>query len=188
MAKEREQIASPMGRFSFVSLAKPSDFSSKYEVTLLFDKEADLTVLKKAAAEQIALAKTKQGSGVKLKSPFRDAGEKDHLDGYKEGMTFVSFRTTNKPMVIDSRRNEIDPHDPEGLYSGCYGRVTFSCFHYDQQGNKGVSFGLIAVQKARDGEHFGFVSNTDGLDALEEPETDGAEESAEEFDLDKMFS
>ena len=190
MAEKREQLVSPIGRFSFVSLASPSNFSEKYEVTLLFDEDCDLGVLKKAAAAQILKAKEKYGGSVKLKSPFRDAGEKEHLDGYEAGMTFVSFRTKNAPVVIDGRRNEIIPSDPDGLYSGCYGRVTFSCFHYDQSGNKGISFGLIAVQKARDGERFGFKSTSEGLDALEDEDTDGGAEASaapQEYDLDKMF-
>jgi len=51
------------------------------------------------------------------------------------------------------------------LYGGCYARVSFTTYAYDSQCYQGVSFGLRAVQKAKDGERFG-----------------GAKASAQEFD------
>jgi hypothetical protein len=56
-----------------------------------------------------------------------------------------------------------------------------NAYAYDQAGNKGVSFGLLHIQKVKDGESFG--NRTRAEDAFAPVESAGAESSAD----DSMF-
>ena len=153
-----ENIMTPEARASFAHVHTPQKAMEpgkpdKYSVTFLFKKGADLSALKKAA--QAALeekfgAKLKDENFKKrLRSPFRDQGEKSY-DGYEAGAIFVTATSTNKPGVVDANLQDII--DPSEFYSGCYFRATVRAFAYEKAGNVGVSFGLQNVQKLRDGE------------------------------------
>lgn len=150
----------PVGRVSFPNLYKAQSINGsdpKYDLTLLFDKATDLSVLKEAAEQA---AKDKWGDKIpkNLRSPFRDGGEKD-LDGY-DGKTFVRFSSKQRPGVVDAKKEPIE-EDSGRVYAGMFARVSFTVYAYDTQGNKGVSFGLNNVQKIGDGEPFGTRSNPD---------------------------
>lgn len=141
----------PTGRFSFADLFEPSAFEGqdpKYGVTLLFDADADLAEMK-AAATRAAREKWGDKPPANMRTPFRDGNEKADLDGYA-GTTFVRFTSKSKPGVVDAARNATTE-----VKSGDYGRVSYSVFAYDRNGNRGVSFGLGNVQKQADGEAFG---------------------------------
>lgn len=145
--------------------------AKKYSVTLLFPKGTDLLAMKKAAMDA---AREKWGAKVpaetdpikfwdamkakgKFKTPFRNGAEKDHLEGYEDGVTFVRFSGKNKPRVVDQKRVDIGE---EEFYSGCWAHLTYTVFAYENSGNAGVSFGLVNVQKLKDDEPFsGGVSN-----------------------------
>lgn len=174
-----KKIYSPVGRVSFPYVFEKNDYNDppKYELTLLFPPGTDLSELKNAAR---AAAREKWGDSMPkgLRSPFRDAGEKDGIDGYEPGWTFIAFRTTRKPGVVD--KNVAPIIDPEEFYPGCWARVTCNPYAYARKGNSGVAFGLNNVQKMKDDESF------QGGTAAEEdfdPVGDGQYESApDEYD------
>ncbi len=58
-----------------------------------------------------------------------------------------------KPIVVDNMRNAIT--DPLEVYSGCYGRAAINFFGYSSNGKKGISAGLLSIQKLHDGEALG---------------------------------
>lgn len=187
--RKTEQIhISPIGRCSFPNLAVINEYDGKFSIALLLDrnlKHFDEDVwsgMKRLVAQEMTLAKKEYGQHARLQSPFRDAGEKDHLAGYKAGDILVSFRSKTRPVVIDARQNELDPNDPEGIYAGCLIRVKHSIFHYDKKGKKGVAFGLTCVQKCGDGEPFGHISTSEGMDDIEID--DGGAEINDLFDDD----
>lgn len=143
---------SPIGRVSYpnVFVAKEYDGKKSFSITLLFDKTADLSGMKSAYE---AAVKEKWGNKVpsNLRSPFRDGDEKDQPE--YAGMTYVTFRAgeDRKPQVVDASLNQIT-QESGMFYSGCYAKVSYSCYAYDKQGNKGVAFSLGNIQKVRDGE------------------------------------
>jgi hypothetical protein len=51
---------------------------------------------------------------------------------------------------VDRRKQEI--LDESKVWSGCYARAVVAPYGYDKMGNKGVAFGLDAVQILREGE------------------------------------
>lgn len=151
------KVLTPKFRVSFPQVFKAEAFEDgdpKYAITMLFDKDADLTEMKKAAE---AAAKEKWADKIpkNLRSPFRDGDEKE-LDGYA-GKIFVRASSKSKPGVVDQNVKPIV--DPSEFYPGCYARATVVAFAYEAKGNKGVSFALLNVQKLGDGEAFGNRSN-----------------------------
>ncbi len=148
-----EKLYTPVGRVSFPYVFEKNDYNDppKYELTLLFPPGTDLTELKNAAR---AAVKAKWGDKVPkgLRSPFRDAAEKDGLDGYSPGWTFIAFRTTRRPGVVDANVQPII--DAEEFYAGCWARVTCNPYAYQRKGNCGVAFGLNNIQKMKEDESF----------------------------------
>lgn len=150
----------PEFRVSFENVHKPKGYKNgepKYSITMLFPKKTDLSALKKAA-EKAAEEKwgDKKNWPKTLKIPFRDGDKESDQPGY-EGMIFVRASSKEKPTLIDQKREPIDS-DEEGrrkFYSGCWAKATIVAFAYEAEGNKGVSFSLLGVQKTRDGERFG---------------------------------
>lgn len=152
-----KKVTTPVGRLSFPSLFTPTSFSEeqekKFECTLLFPKDStDLSKMKALCAEA---SKEKFADKVpkNLRIPFRDGDEKD-LDGYK-GHWYVKFTSAKRPKLFDLALSEII--DPDEIYAGCYVRVSASVYAYSKAGNNGVGFGLLGVQKVKDGTAFGTV-------------------------------
>lgn len=171
---------SPIGRASYVHVFQPQvdkkDPNKKtYSITLLFPKSTDLSVLKAAYSAAVAERwPNKKPSGIR--SPFRDGDEVDGEGTRKRGpeyanMTYVTFRTKagdRKVGVVDAALEEVTQSDGK-LYSGCYVKVSFSAYAYENDGNCGVSFGLNNVQVIKDGERFdGRVDATEDFDAVED--------------------
>lgn len=144
----------PVARIHLVHLLQPrqqKDGSYKYSVRLLFPKGADLSALKKIAAEAAA---SKWGDKIPkdLHSPFRDQGTKD-IKGYEPGAIFITARSKNKPGLINSKGQDII--SPDDLYPGCYVMAEVAAGTYDTDGNRGVTFYLNHVMKVKDGERMG---------------------------------
>lgn len=148
---------SPIGVLSFPHLFVPKAATpgaeERYSCVLIFDENAQNTpefkAMKKAVLEA-AQEKwgTKADDMIKrgaLRLPFRDASEKSQYGGYDEGKVFISAWTKQKPDVIDGRLNDVVPSD---VFPGCLARITYTCFAYENSGNRGVSFGLNNVQIA----------------------------------------
>lgn len=149
---------SPIGRVSYPYVFNPqtNDEDKKtYSLTLLFDKTADLSEMRKAAAdaEKEFLKGKKPPAG--WRSPFRDGDEKNADGEHPEyaGKIYVSFRATEsrKPQVVDAQLNPISQESGE-FYAGCFAKVSYSAYGYKVKGNQGVAFGLGNIQKVRDGE------------------------------------
>lgn len=170
-------VITPVGRGSFVNVHTPQvnkqdpAKGKSFNATLLFDKDADLTILKqeaqKALVAKFGEAKMKDQAFIsKLKTPFRDQGDFDY-EGYTKGLKFIraTAKEEYKPGVVDANNNDL--LEPRELYSGAYMRFGVVPFAYDTAGNKGVSFGLRMVQKIRDGEPLGGAGQSNPSDNFE---------------------
>lgn len=159
-------------RFSFAHVFKP--YSSrdgeepKYSVTLLIPKNDTETLkkIKKAVAEAAEAYRAKNGVKSLPENPkhtLHDGdGEREGGEPFGpecKGCYVITVSSKNKPVVVDSFRNEIT--DPGEVYSGCYGRASINFFAYNAKGKRGVSAGLLALQKLSDGEPFGTVGSAD---------------------------
>ncbi len=187
---EDKKCTTPKFRVSFPNVFEPKSFENgplKYSITMLFDKDTDLTALKKAAHNaKLEAWGPKEKWPKNLRSPFRDGNEKENLQGYQDCI-FVSASSKQRPGVIDKNKEPITAED-ETFYAGCYARATLIAFAYDTAGNKGVSFALQNIQKLADGEQFsGKKSAADDFDVVEDA-SDDKESYEDDSEDDEDFS
>lgn len=185
MTKEKTKqnlIITPVFRVSYPAVFAPrrNDLAKRDEftITMLFDKKTakvDLVGLKALCKE---VAEEKWGVGkipATLKSPFRD-GDLEKPDNLSfKGVIFVKAWSKYMPGLIDGKRQPIINQDE--FYGGCYAKAQLNAFAYDQGGNKGISFGLLHVQKVRDGEAFGNRTRAEDAFSPIEDEESTAEET-----------
>ena len=162
-------------RFSFAHLFEPQTPQGggdpKYSVTLLIPKSDTVTVdrMKKAMAEARENYCKRNGASALPAKPnhtLHDGdGMRDSGDPYGpecKGCWIITVSSKRKPVIVDNFRNEIT--DPGEVYSGCYGRAAINFYGYNSNGKKGISAGLLSVQKLHDGEPFGTVGSADDFD------------------------
>ena len=162
-------------RFSFCHIFEPQEPQGggdpKYSVTLLIPKSdtATLGKIKQAMDEAREVFVKRNGANslpAKPNHPLPDGdGVRDRGDPYGpecKGCYVITVSSKQKPVIVDNMRNEVT--DPAEVYSGCYGRAAINFYGYNSSGKKGISAGLLSVQKLHDGEPFGTVGSADDFD------------------------
>ena len=162
-------------RFSFCHVFEPQASTdggdAKYSVTLLIPKADTATMGKIQAAIQEARDNfcKKNGASALPVKPTHTLHDGDGLRPSGDpfgpecrGCWVITVSSKQKPQVVDSFRNAIT--DPGELRSGDYGRASINFYGYNRAGKKGVSAGLLALQKLHDGEPFGTVGSADDFD------------------------
>jgi len=156
--KKKNYILTPIFRVSFPDIVERSDMSNKYRLQMLFDKDADISELV-AAAKAARIKKWPEGAPRGFMNPFHKVDDMDadeRYDGYEDGMVILAASSSYRPGVVDKQRNPIDLEEMDTfLYGGMYARAAIAAFAYDTKGNKGVAFGLNAIQIVKDGEPLG---------------------------------
>jgi hypothetical protein len=168
MNERQQNLKSPEGRVSFPSVFEKSDYSQKFEITLVISKDVDISEMK---AEAMRAVKEKWGNNVPkpFRNPFRKCSEKPEWYGeeFDPDDIFITFRSAKrKPGVVDASAKPV--MDEAELYPGCWARVSYNAYAYSNKGNNGVSFGLINIQKLRDDNPLAgsAVKAEDDFDAL----------------------
>lgn len=159
-------------RFSFCHVFEPDTPQDggepKYSVTLLIPKSdtATLNKIKEAMAEAREKFCQRNGANALPAKPVNNLydgdGNRKNGDPFGpecKGCYVISVKSKKPPVVVDNFRNPIT--DPAEVYSGCYGRASIDFFGYNTAGSKGISAGLLAIQKLSDGEPFGTVGSAD---------------------------
>lgn len=161
-------------RFSFVHVFEPKSVEGgdpKYSVTLLIPKTDSNTWEKIKAAVTAATEHYRSRNGqnslpAKPTTIIHDGdGIRPNGDAFGpecKGCYVMTVSSKTKPVIVDSFRNPIT--DPTEFYSGCYGRAAINFYGYNSHGKKGISAGLLSVQKLCDGEPFGTVGSADDFD------------------------
>lgn len=176
-------------RFSFCHIFEPQapqgGGDAKYSVTLLIPKN-DTATLEKIKAAMVEARENfckKNGASALPAKPNHTLHDGDGLRDSGEaygpeckGCYVITVSSKQKPVIVDNFRNEIT--DAGQVYSGCYGRASINFYGYNQNGKKGISAGLLSIQKLEDGEPFGTVGSADDFD-------DGFDSAAGE-DIDFM--
>jgi len=133
------------------------DSKPKFNITMLFDEDDDLTQMKLAvqSAAEEAWGKDKASWPKKRRMPFRSGTTDKPGNPEYEGKIFVfaSANEDKRPSVV-ARDGATKLDSVDDFYSGCYARASLIAFHYKVKGNEGVSFALRGVQKWDDGEKF----------------------------------
>lgn len=178
-------INTPRFRGSYINVfkARKNDLNGKdeFSIVALFPKGADLGPLKKAANDAIVAKlgadKTKWPKG--LRNPIRDQAEREKdgklPEGHEAGAFFINLKATEKPGIVDA--NVQDILEERQVYSGAWFIANVRAYYYDQKGNKGVSFGLLNLQKVADGDPLGGrVRPTDAFKPVEGAAAESAED------------
>lgn len=154
-------------RLSYPHLIEPkASFQGqdpKYQASLIFPKNADLTALRLAAK---AAAEQKWGTRMPqtLRLPFRDGADRAKADesgrmivpeAYQDSI-YLNVSSKDPVELVDRRLAPVMPDRARELfYAGCYVRAYLRAFAYDVNGNRGVSFALNGLQWLRDGDNLG---------------------------------
>lgn len=153
-------------RLSYVHVDKPyaanANQEAKFSVTLLIPK-SDQKTLGKIKAAQVAARDKFRAKNPTISMPDKPKttlydGNGDRLSGEPFGpeckdCMVMTVSSKTRPVLVDRDRNEI--MDVTEVYSGCYARVDMDFYGYTNSGNKGVTAGLLGVQKMGDGEPLG---------------------------------
>ena len=162
-------------RLSYVSIFEAKEpvggGEPKYSVTLLIPKSdtATLNKIKQAMEEARESFCKRNGANALPAKPnhtLHDGdGVRDSGDPYGpecKGCYVITVSSKQKPVIVDNFRNPIT--DPGEVYSGCYGRAAINFYGYSTNGKKGISAGLLSIQKLHDGPAFGTVGSADDFD------------------------
>jgi hypothetical protein len=173
-------------RFSFCNIFEPRESQgggdAKYSVTLLIPKTdtATLNKIKEAMAEAREKFCQRNGANALPAKPnhtLHDGdGQRPSGDDFGpecKGCYVITVSSKQKPIIVDKDLNPVI--DPAEVYSGCYGRASINFYGYSTAGKKGISAGLLSVQKLSDGEPFGTVGSADDFN-------DGFQDAAAEWD------
>jgi len=155
MANTRK-IVTPVARASFVHVFQPQKNDQgkfEYRMTMIFDKDADISELKAIVKEAI---KEKYGTNPpkNLKLPIKNGNDLD-TDKYPEykNKIVINVKSVNYPPGIIDYKTKQPITDPSEFYSGCYCVASLVAYTYEHKsGGKGVSFGLQNIMKIKDGE------------------------------------
>ena len=159
-------------RFSFVNIWEAKEPQGggdpKYSITLLIPKADTMTMgkIKAAMAEARENFCKRNGANALPQKPVHTLhdgdGTRDNGEDYGpecKGHYVITVSSKQQPVIVDNMGNRIT--DPGEVYSGCYGRASINFDGYSKNGKKGISAGLLAVQKLHDGEPFGTVGSAD---------------------------
>lgn len=169
-------------RFSYEHIFEPQapqgGGAPKYSITLLIPKSDTVTIGKIKAAMQEARDNFCKKNGA-IALPAKPVNTLHDGDGMRDngepfgpeckGCWVITVSSKQKPVIVDAFLNPVT--NPAEVYSGCYGRASINFFGYNRNGKKGVSAGLLSIQKLSDGEHLGgtFGSADDFDDGYSEP-------------------
>lgn len=197
-ATNSTKVISPLAVLSYPHLAAPQASQDgkapKYSATLIFTPETLADAKEKALFEQMQKAaiaaieaKWPGKADALLKSEtFKKGFRRDaESKGYPAGSIFVNVRSSQQPGIVyahagaDGKPEKMAQEDIKTkMYPGVIVRGSLAAFAYDNNGNKGVSFGLNNLQLVRNGERM------DGRTAAENEFT--VDLSAEPADISSL--
>jgi hypothetical protein len=158
---ENIQITVTNARLSYANIfrAKAMEGSvgePKYSCVFLLDKKTnakDIKTIQDAIAKQVK-------EGLKGKHPgadkvcLKDGSNKADVDGYGDGVMYVSAGNVKRPVIVDQKRNPLDEEDGKP-YSGCIVNGVFNLWVQDNKYGKRINASLTHVQFVKDGPVFG---------------------------------
>lgn len=184
----------PVGRASFPVLVEPKPIGKegkepKYQLTILFDKEAQQTQDFKDLQEAVEKAIQKKWGDNrprKIKSPLMTIDDLRNSipAGYTDEHVFIRLNS-GAPVGVVVQEKDGSLRRLEGnemareLYAGCRVKASINVYSWKHEtGGAGVSFGLANVMKVGDDEPFG-ANNADAADDFGAPVSGSA--AADDF-------
>ena len=171
MSKEQnDRLISPVVRVWFpphlhtVRPSKNPAIPGKYGLTVVVTPE---TMDSQDKALWDAMVRAANGKAIeRFKKPikdFTDAMKKPWHSGREKkdyGMTdkdvYMNCTSKFQPIIAGPDAKTIKDPLPDYIYPGCYVRISTAPYTYDQDGGRGVAFGVFNVMFVRDGERLAF--------------------------------
>ena len=164
-------------RLSFPSLFKKATFEgneTKYEATLLLDKEEHADAIKAIQAEMKSGIKEKlDGSKLGADKLCLKDGEDSDYEGYDNAWSFKAANA-KRPLIIDRDKSPLT-EDDNRIYSGCYVNASVELWYQKNAYGKRVNANLLGVQFYKDGGAFGEGGSTasnDDFDVFDDDDAD----------------
>lgn len=163
--KNNTKVVTGVVRLSYANVWEPkaiNDGAEKYSVSLIIPKSDKKTIsdietaIDNAIKEGVSKFGGKIPNKAALKLPLRDGDLERDDEAYKDSF-FVNANSTTAPQIVDTKVQPI--LDRNEVYSGVYARVSITFYAFNSNGNKGIACGLGNIQKVRDGEPLGGISN-----------------------------
>ena len=158
---ENIQITVINARLSYANIfrAKTMEGSTgepKFSCVFLLDKQNNAKDIKTISDAIAKLVK----EGLKGKHPgadkvcLKDGSNKTDVDGYGDGVMYVSAGNIKRPVIVDQKRNPLAEEDGKP-YSGCIVNGVFNLWVQDNKYGKRINASLTHVQFVKDGPVFG---------------------------------
>jgi hypothetical protein len=161
------KVNTPAFRVGYPNVFKPKknelNGQNEFSVVALFKKGENLDKLKAVAQEAIVAkwGKDKNQWPTNLRSPFRDQADRAKTiegkrvlpQGYEDGAIYLNLKSRQAPGVVNGNLDAII--EESEFYAGCFAIASVNAYAYDNKGNRGVSFGLINLQKVKEGDPLG---------------------------------
>lgn len=182
------KLITPIALLSYPHLHQPQPSTDgkapKYSACLIFTpdtladakEKAFLDLMQQAAIDAINAKWPGKAQQLLAGEGFRKGFRRDaEAKGYPAGSIYINVRAQHQPGIVYSHA-EAGTNRPakmpqerikDEMYPGAKVRASVSAFAYDNNGNKGVSFGLNNLQKIGEG-----------------PRLDGRVAAENEFDVD----
>ena len=164
-----ERVLTPTFRIAWPWLfePRPSKYAPRFEITMLFDKTADLTWFREAFAAE-SKRNFPAGYPPTAANPVAAGDQHDRLQF--PGHNVIQARTAANAAAPAVDGPDLQPiTDPGRIYGGCYCNANVSLVAYNAGGNQGVSIYLNAVQFVRDGERFEGAGQSTGFEVIGQP-------------------
>jgi hypothetical protein len=145
-------------RLSFPHLFQPHAMEEgqekKYGASFIMDnvKHDALITQIENTIERLALDHWKKK--MHFKTCLRDGNEKPNMDGYGDGVMFLTASRKTRPPVVNRDVSPLTEEDGV-IYAGCWVNTTVRLWVQDNKWGKRVNAELRAVQFVADGESFG---------------------------------
>lgn len=150
-------------RLKWPFVFEPNPQSGKYSITCMLPKSNTAVKSKMDAAinsaKQFGAVKHWRGTvPPNIPDPIWDGDGKnsrgEDFSAECRGCWVFSAKRLAKfgpPKIVGGDLQPIEALRASEIYSGMYGVVYIEAYPYDTNGNRGIGFGLIAIQKTRDG-------------------------------------
>jgi len=160
----------------FTAHAMEEGQEAKYSAAFIMDNQQHSKLLDQIEATIDRLALDFWKKKTNFKSCLRDGNDKADMDGYGDGVMFITASRKTRPAVVDRQVNPVTEDDGV-IYAGCYVNATIRLWVQDNKFGKRVNAELRAVQFVKDGESFGAgpVNAEDEFGTIEDE--DGADKA-----------
>lgn len=158
-------VITAKGRLMYPHFFKPSmprgetdQAKAKYQATIVFPQDADLSILEKAMLDKIL---AKWGADwkrkVKVAIPIKNSADYPKmLDQDEAGFTrFIRTSSSNQPQVVDAANNKIGEDRADIVYPGRWAKLLIEPWCYDRPDSKGVSLEIKGAQILEEDERWG---------------------------------